>query len=86
MLERLKRLRERLEHEKPVINKLEYKDIPANTEANKIIAELSYKTQEEKIEKYATWDDEHETRLMELRKKVTEADINDPIKQAKKDS
>jgi hypothetical protein len=84
LVDLLKKLKGRLEEEKPVFSKLKFLDIASETEAGKIIDELKYSTEREKIEAFAEWNDEMQNRLLILHKSIVDAELNDPIKEARK--
>src|SRR5699024_1518514 len=80
----LRRLKVRLEKEKHTVKNLEFRDINTETEAGKIIKKLTYLTEEQEIEDFAVWDEANEEELENLRRLISDTELNNPYKQAKK--
>jgi len=79
-----KRFRAILERENPKAEKLEYLDIPATTEAGKILSQLTASTKIEIINDFAKWEDTDEEKLTLLKREIIEAQNNDPLKIAQR--
>jgi len=84
LVELLRKLKDKLEQEKPKVEKLDFKDINGETEAGKIIDGLTYSTKVNTIEEFAVWNEALQNEFEKLRKDVAEAEVNNPIKQAQK--
>ncbi len=80
----MKDLRSRLENEKPKPMKPEYADIPSATKVGKFIEKMSRQTTTKEIEDNCRWTDEDERLLTGLNKRIAEAELTDPAKQAKR--
>ena len=80
----IRELRSRLEKEKPNVKPLEFKDIHIETKAGRIIKNLTHLSESKEIIDFAFWDEIHEDNLKEKRRLITDAELNNPIKQAKK--
>ncbi|MDP2982729.1 MAG: AAA family ATPase [Candidatus Latescibacter sp.] len=74
----LQDVRRELEVSKPKPKKLEYLDIPDSTYASKWIAGLSNTTSTDDIDRYTNWLDNDEKYLIELKKRVSDAEVHDP--------
>lgn len=74
--------RERLNNEKPKIEKLDYPDIPAETKVGKLLGDISYITKIEEINNVPEWKEKDEASLTILDKKLIEA--KNPAEEAKK--
>lgn len=79
----LRRLRKQLENERPHVKKLDVGNIQENTEAWKIIYNMTHATKVNSITGFAVWDDEKRKRLDMLKRTIAQAEYNNPQKQAK---
>lgn len=80
----MKTLKDNLEHEKPNIKRLSYKDIDINTRAGQIIEELNHASSVEEVKSFGVWNDSDETMLKKISKELADLEYYDPLIQAKK--
>jgi len=74
----LRKMKSKLEMEKPKIKKLEYPDIPITTKAGEYISKISKDTNVLSIEQFGNWTESDEGNLNTLKKQILEAEINGP--------
>jgi energy-coupling factor transporter ATP-binding protein EcfA2 len=84
MVALFKELRQKLEIEKPKLEKLNYPEIPASTKAGIFISELNHKTKDEDIERAAVWTIENQDKLAALRKYIAGVEIETVQKQSQR--
>lgn len=80
----LKRIKVKLEEEKPNLEKPEYASIKPITSIGQFLENISHKTSIEEIKKRAVWETKDKEGLNQIISKITDAKVKDPIKQAKK--
>lgn len=80
----LRHIRGQLENEQPIIEKLEFDDIPNLTKAGKFIDSLNYTTDDQTIKIRTNWEKDDENKLSELKKYIAKIEVDDPRKQAQR--
>lgn len=79
-----KKIKKKLEDEKPIINVLDFKEINEHTVAYQFISNISHSTNELELHELTKWSDIDEGELKRLKLEVADAEINDPLKVAQK--
>ena len=80
----LRHIKQQLENERPVIEKLEFNDIPEKTKAGNFINSLSYTTDKQTIDLKTKWEEDYENKLSEVKKFIAKIEADDPRKQAQR--
>jgi energy-coupling factor transporter ATP-binding protein EcfA2 len=82
LVDLMQEIRSQLENENPKLQRLEYSDIPSNTKAGQFIAQLNLEIPTATLEEQTQWIEANETRLVELQRRIAEAEAHDPLRQA----
>ncbi|MDD4729272.1 MAG: hypothetical protein PHN55_11055, partial [Dysgonamonadaceae bacterium] len=78
LVELLRKIKSKLETEKPKIKKLEFIDIPITTKPGEFISGITKDTGVSSIEQFGKWSESDEERLNILKKQILETEINSP--------
>lgn len=79
-----RKMKNQLDIERPKAEKPEYKSIKIDTKTGGFVERISYRTKMEDVEKMARWDKNDQIALNHLISEITDAEVKDPIKQARK--
>lgn len=82
LVDLMQEIHNQLENEKPKLQKLEYLNIQPTTKAGQFIAQLNHETPTAALEEQTQWIEAKETRLVQLQRRIAEAEAYDPLRQA----
>ena len=80
----MKRIRVKLEAERPKTSKLAFSDIPPGSKTGIFVAQLSAKTSDFSIQSETVWTKENELRLTKLKKMISDTEQIDPTPKIKR--